>query len=273
MQEHSEILITGGTSGLGLELVKACLNKGYYVVAMGRDKSKLPVSGGRLEYARADFGDLSKTSGTLTDLCERHDFKFAINNAGILSPPEFTLTKDGSEYSFQVNFLAHLLINEIIIQMKKSNFPLVISTITSPVYRFTGKNLRYELSEPDYRPLKAYSDSKYFLALMCRYLSGRYSYRNVTAFSFDPGTFRSGIYRMQKPWFRNMYRIAAPFMRNPEKVAKIIIEILERKNIEPGKIYDLRKRTTTLSAPLNGLENDFWDYCAKKISPFLNHLT
>ena len=55
---------------------------------------------------------------------------------------------------------------------------------------------------------------------------------NLNCFSFDPGTFSSGIYRMQKRWFREMYRIAAPFMRSPVKVAKGLAELLLEDNID-----------------------------------------
>ncbi len=36
LQKQSKVLVTGGTSGLGLRLVKLFLKKGYEVVATGR---------------------------------------------------------------------------------------------------------------------------------------------------------------------------------------------------------------------------------------------
>lgn len=271
MHRSPQILITGGTSGLGLELVKAFQRKSYIVTALGRDPERLAGAGDKLEFAYTDFGNLNETAGIIKDLCRTHDFDYVINNAGILSPPGYMITKDGLEYTFQINFLAHLLINEVIIQSKNDLLPLMIAGITSPVYRLSGNRIRYGNDESDYKPLKAYSDSKYLLSLMCRHLPLRYHERNVNAFSFNPGIFSSGIYRIRKPWFGRMYRIAAPFMRRSEKVAEIFTEIFEFNNIETGKIYDLRKKTFSLPVSDSNTEKDFWNYCYKKIGQFLSH--
>jgi NAD(P)-dependent dehydrogenase (short-subunit alcohol dehydrogenase family) len=270
MQRSPQILITGGTSGLGLELVKVFLSKGYLVTALGRDPSQLPGGSYKPEFAYADFGDLKGSARIIKDLCRTHHFDYVINDAGILSPPDYATTKDGFEYTFQVNFLTHLLINEVIIQSRNDNFPIMIAAVTSPVYRLPGNRIRYGYGKSDYTALKAYSDSKYLLSLMCRHLSIKDLERNVKAFSFNPGVFRSGIYRIQKPWFRIMYRIAAPFMRGPGKVAKVFAEVLEFDKMETGKVYDLRKKAFSLSGSDSITENDFWKYCYEKISPFLN---
>jgi NAD(P)-dependent dehydrogenase (short-subunit alcohol dehydrogenase family) len=270
MHRSPQILITGGTSGLGLELVKVYLRKGYQVTALGRDPSQLPGGDYMPEFAYIDFGDLKESARIIKDLCRTHHFDYVINNAGILSPPDYTTTKDGFECTFQINFLTHLLINEVIIQSRVDNFPIMIAAVTSPVHRLPGNRKRYVYDKSGYTPLKAYSDSKFLLSLMCRHLSIRELKRNVKAFSFDPGVFRSGIYRIQKPWFRMMYRIAAPFMRSPGIVAEAFAEILEFNNIETGKVYDLRKRVFSLSGSDSTTEKDLWNYCYEKISPFLN---
>lgn len=265
-----KILITGGTSGLGLELVRLFLEKGYSVVAAGRDPSKLPDRYERLEFVRVDFGDLKGSAEIIEDITGKHCFSTIINNAGILSPFLYRSTADGFEYTFQVNFLTHLLLNEIIIKNKSEKLPLLIVAITSPAYRLHRLRSEHLLAERDYNPAKAYSGSKYLLSLMCRNLSSRHSKQNVIAISFDPGIFRSAIFRMQNPWFRSLYRIAAPFMRSPAKVARILKGILDSNNIDAGKIYNLRKKAFSLPVSDNGSEEVFWDCCLEKIRPFLN---
>ena len=270
MQESTsqlpKILITGGTSGLGHELVKIFLNKGYYVVTTGRRDLPLPESGKRFSMHKVDFSDLKSTAEVFRQIAEAHQFDLVINNAGILSPPKLTLTNDGMEYTFQVNFLAHLLADEIILNKLEDDRPLRIASVTSPVYRLasinSGKGKRY-------RALKAYSDSKLYLVLISKHLSQLHKDKRIVCFSFDPGTFGSGIYRMQSRFFSTLYWIAAPFMRKPSKVAGVLAEILTRKDVSGNVIYNLNKQMRQIPETDKDLTETFWKECFEKIRPFL----
>ncbi|MCJ7446372.1 MAG: SDR family NAD(P)-dependent oxidoreductase [Bacteroidales bacterium] len=266
---NKEILITGGTSGLGLELVKIFLSKGFFVVATGRQLLNLPGYEDRFKLYRIDFSDLKQTMSSLRNICEAHDLSYVVNNAGILSPPDFTSTNDGFEYTFQVNFLSQLLVNEIILQNLTHSKPIKIAAITSPVYKLSKIRLSDHQSKKGYRPLKAYSDSKLFLALMCRYLSAKYQDLNLSCFSFDPGVFSSGISRMQHNWFRKMYGIAAPYMRKPERVAAILAELLISYDICNGAIYNIRKKARHISVTEPSVYDLFWKDIYDKINTYL----
>jgi NAD(P)-dependent dehydrogenase (short-subunit alcohol dehydrogenase family) len=264
-----KILITGGTSGLGLELVKCFLKRGYEVLATGRVNKAIPDSHDRFTFCMTDLSDLNQTSDALKKICKENKFDIIINNAGVLSPPDMLLTDDGNEYSFQVNFLSHLLINEIIIRHHEFERPLKIAATVSLVYRFAENELKFLNSEKDYRPLEAYSNSKLYLALMCSHLPRKYQSCNLRCIGFDPGVFSSGIYRMQKGWFRFFYKVAAPFMRNPEKVAAGYADLIEREDLVNGAIYKTGSKTG--SVPLNDSQAvvEFWKLCYQMIEPFL----
>jgi NAD(P)-dependent dehydrogenase (short-subunit alcohol dehydrogenase family) len=252
-EKNKNILITGGTSGLGLELVRRFLDEGYNVVATGRQQKKLHLPGDRFTFYRIDFGDLKQVSAKTRKICNDHSISLVVNNAGVLSPSAYTETIDGLEYTFQINFLSHLLINEIVLSCSANENPIRIATITSPVRRFASICPVNSGSE-DYNPIRAYSSSKLYMALMNEFLAVRHGSENPECFSFDPGTFSSGIYRMQKGWFRGMYRIAAPFMRSPVSVAKVLT-VYRQKSL-PG--IEKQKRDA------------FIDSCYKLIDPFLN---
>jgi NAD(P)-dependent dehydrogenase (short-subunit alcohol dehydrogenase family) len=263
------VLITGGTSGLGLELVRIFLNKGYSVVATGRQTTEIPGFEDKFRLFKVDFSNLKQCAITFGQICDFFRFDLVINNAGILSPPGFTLTSDGYEYTFQVNFLAHLLLNEMIVSKQRDASPLKIAAVTSPVYRLAGAEMSSSQSKSGYKPLKAYSESKLFLALMCRHLALKYHDQEIIFVSFDPGTFSSGIYRMQGSIFRSLYRIAAPFMRKPSTVATALSEILDKKNLLNGTLYNLKKRTTYLPEPDSSIIETFWADCYEKIGIYL----
>jgi NAD(P)-dependent dehydrogenase (short-subunit alcohol dehydrogenase family) len=271
-QSHSgnhKILITGGTSGLGLQLVHRFLEAGYFVVSTGRQPVNLHRFGERYAFYRIDFSDLKQVAAETRKICKDHSFSLIVNNAGILSPPGYTETSDGLEYTFQINFLSHLLINEIFLSCSNNDNILRIAAVTSPVYRFAS--IRPLVSgSAEYNPIRSYSSSKLYMTLMPEFLSSRHGLMNPECFSFDPGTFSSGIYRMQNEWFRVMYRIAAPFMRSPVKIAKVLADIMLNTDIEHGSIYDSSYRQKSPPAIDKEEKAVFIESCYKLIDPFLN---
>ena len=267
--ESLKVLVTGGTSGLGLSIVKLFLRKGYEVVATGRQPVIIHENAGRFTFLMTDFSSLKQTEVAAKNLSRNFKFDIVINNAGVLSPPDFLLTVDGFEYTFQVNFLSHLLLNEIILCSARPGKPVRILNVTSMVYRIAENQFKIPDSESGYRPLKAYANSKLYLALMCVHLPDRYPAMNLKCIAFDPGIFNSGIYRMQKKWFRVMYRAGALFMKSPEITAIRIGKILEREDLINGTIYQSVNRKKKIPAIENKATSDFWNECYKVIGPFL----
>ncbi len=223
----------------------------------------------RFKLFTTDFSDLKQTAGTIRKICDSFNFDIIINNAGILSPPDLTVTSDGFEYTFQVNFLSHLLVNEIIIRSRVEDKPLISVAVTSPVYHVAKPGLSFTSSKKTYRPLKAYSESKLLLALMCKHYSELHKGSGMKFIAFNPGVFSSHIYRMQSQWFRVMYKTGAPFMVSARKVALILEKTLEREDLTDGSVYDLRGRSRTVPWMNESSDGDFWRECYRQIEQFL----
>ena len=266
MPDLKRILITGGTSGLGGELVKNFHRRGFHVVTTGRREAPDFGFSERFSYYRVDFSNLEMTASVFLEIAALHQFDIVINNAGILSPPDYTVTRNGHEYTFQVNFLAHMLADIILLKAIPAEKPLIMASITSPVYKLAKIDIN---TKRQYNAMQAYSDSKLYQAILCPYLSDSFKGMNLTCCSFNPGVFGSGIYRMRGPVFRLLYRIAAPFMRSPERVAGVLSDILTGKEIEPGVIYNIRKVTNKIPQPDPAVSDNFWSECHKFIEPYI----
>jgi NAD(P)-dependent dehydrogenase (short-subunit alcohol dehydrogenase family) len=267
--QASEILITGGTSGLGYQLVKLFIEKGYHVVTTGRRSTAFIGSEKDVSFYSVDFGDLEATATTFRKIAAIHRFGIIINNAGVLSLSKPATTRNGLEYTFQVNFLSHLLANEIILQTTPADGELLIASVTSPVYKLAGLGKE---KRDDYNALRVYSESKLYLALMSEYLSELFKARKITCINYDPGVFGSGIYRSHSLIFSSLYRIASPFMRKPSKVAAGLVKIITAENLSCKVIYDIKGRVKPVPENDKAIRDAFWADCQEKINPFLENL-
>jgi NAD(P)-dependent dehydrogenase (short-subunit alcohol dehydrogenase family) len=255
------ILITGGSSGLGLELVKLFHEKGFDVICTGRQTKNLPGYQKRFRFISIDFCNLANTALIISEICKTSLPDFIICNAGILSPPEYTRTDDGFELTFQVNFLANLLVNEVIIRNIPDDHHLRIASVTSPVYKMAKTFPELNGDNRIYKPLKSYSDSKLYLAMIGNHLTTKYPGKNLSCFSVDPGVFSSSIYRTQGKFFRSLYGIAAPFMRDPSLVAASIYEMMVNPEFSDGAIFNTRRRRELLPQFDLALTGSFWAEC------------
>lgn len=263
------ILVTGGTSGLGLAVVRYFLAAGHNVWATGRDIKNINFNDDRFHFLEVDFSDLNQVSEVINNLnLLSLKFDIIINNAGILSPPSYTTTKNGLEYALQVNFLSHLLIDELIIKRISNSDVLTVVSVTSPVYKHVKPGFRIP-DAVNYRSFISYAESKLYLLLIGEYLHNKYPQKNLKFIGFNPGVFGSGIYRMQKNWFQNMYRIAAPFMRSPGKVARNLIKILEQENLVYGNVYSKPAFSQNIRIKNSGEARKFMDECGYLIIPYL----
>jgi NAD(P)-dependent dehydrogenase (short-subunit alcohol dehydrogenase family) len=267
------VLITGGSSGLGLEIVRIFLENGYDVICTGRQPGKLKHFNKRLRFVNVDFCDLADTYRAIGSICKEKQPALLICNAGILSPPVFTKTDDGFEITFQVNFLAHLLIAETIIWNMYPGGKIRIASITSPVYAIPRSFPGMGCSQDDYRPLISYSNSKLLIALMGKHLEEKYSDREIVSFSVDPGVFSSAIYRSQGAIFRRLYRIASPFMRKPSAVANFIFRISTSIEEPGGRIFDTKGKEKDFPSFSPEVSRPFWQICDKLINMYAENKT
>jgi NAD(P)-dependent dehydrogenase (short-subunit alcohol dehydrogenase family) len=259
------ILVTGGTNGLGLEIARILTAGGATVYAFGRSQ-KTPVTGpGKYIFVQADFARLTEIKDRVSELTGNGVlFDAVICNAGVLSPPDFQLTTDGFEYTFQVNFLSHLVVNELLLNKNALAANAGIMVTTSPVYKYFRPS--FELPSPDlYKPFRVYSDSKYYTLLIGEFFRKRYPGSDFIFTGFDPGTFSSGIYRMQAGWFHAVYRAGSYFMRGPAKVAAAAVMSLSDEKKAFNTVYSVRGGMRKFIPSEPGRAADFTDKCFESL--------
>lgn len=225
----STALVTGATSGIGLEIAAGLAMMGCKVLVHGRtgassDSAVADISG-RVKGAAliplaADFASLGQVdalAGVVLDKAPGLDL--LILNAGVLLP-HLQLSQDGLELHFAVNHLAHFHLTNRLLPLLKANSPARIVVVSSVSHAFGVLDLDdLQFARRPYTELSAYSQSKLANILFTRALAKRLEGSGVTANALHPGAVSTNIARSGS-LMDLAYRLWRPFMLSPFAGAK-----------------------------------------------------
>ncbi|MEV0442106.1 SDR family NAD(P)-dependent oxidoreductase [Streptomyces spectabilis] len=185
-------LVTGATSGIGFETARLLAERGVTVLLHGRtvDEARAavdaliaatPADAVRPHPVAADFTCLEEVERLARDVVTDHPhLDVLVNNAGIAAPERHTVTADGNEIAFQVNFLAHYLLTSLLEPALTSERGGRVVNVSSSLHRTAS----IQWSDPNrarrYSRLAAYAQSQLALTVFA-------ADPRVTAVSVHPG--------------------------------------------------------------------------------------
>lgn len=195
--KDKRFLITGASSGIGLETARALVSRGASVVGTSRDLAKADAAiaalrntafpgGGSLELIELDLASLQSVRACADKLlADGQPFDAIIANAGIMAPP-FGRTADGFELQFGTNYLGHFALIKRIAPLLADNGRLVV--LSSQAHRVAD----VDLDDPNferqaYEPFVAYGRSKTACSLLAVEFDRRHRHRGIRAASVMPG--------------------------------------------------------------------------------------
>lgn len=197
--KNKVILITGATDGIGKQTAIDAAKKGAQVIVHGREDERIFNTLKEIREIneevygiRADFCDLSQVVEAAKDINDNFNkIDILFNNAAeFLKKRE--ITKDGFERTFQVNYLAHVLLTERLISkikdVKDSRILNVTSMIHSSAVDF--ENLR---GEKNYSGKERYSLTKLLNILHAYKLGHKYANNSVSINCLHPGVIETKL--------------------------------------------------------------------------------
>ncbi len=219
------VLVTGATSGIGLEAARELARMGARVVLGVRDAARgaavaleIARAGGAAEVLPIDLASFGSVREAVRRFEASHGaLDVLVNNAGT-AVRRREVTADGHERTWQTNFLgAYLLTRLLLPALRRAPRPRVVN-VGSDAHR-TGRidweNLELERGYGAYR---AYANTKLALLLFTRELARREP--GVAANVLHPGAIATGIWRPAPPPLR--WLIGAILPSSPRGAAPVV---------------------------------------------------
>jgi NAD(P)-dependent dehydrogenase (short-subunit alcohol dehydrogenase family) len=194
--EGKVCVITGATSGLGLEAAERLAKLGARLVLVGRDEARGAAALARLRAsvpgvaARILYGDLSRLAemkrigGEIAASEPRIDV--LINNAGALFASRH-VTPDGLELTFALNHMAYFVVTSLLLDNLKASAPSRIVSTASFAHRGQALDFGDLQATKSYGGMRVYGRSKLANILFTRELARRLAGSGVTANCLHPG--------------------------------------------------------------------------------------
>lgn len=204
-------IVTGASSGLGLESVVQLAASGIEVVLVCRTIEKAEQSAAevrarlsknvRLSPMAADLSSQADIRRLAGDLQIRYDhIDVLLNNAGAVFA-RFQKSADGLEMNMAVNHFSYFLLTNLLLpQLKKAPRGRIVN-LSSNAHHMGNMDVESFTHERNYSLLKAYAQSKLANVLFTTELAQQLSGTTVAVNTVSPGRVRTTIGSRNQPLF------------------------------------------------------------------------
>ena len=236
-------LITGATSGLGLAVTKIIANMGVNTIMLSRTRDegekallevKKEISNASLDLMFCDLASMSSIQNFIKDFKGKYSsLDLLFNNAAVMKQKR-TVTEDGFEMMFQVNYLAPFILMKSFLELLKnsSSHQIINNGRPADKYRLDFDDLQFS---KNYHMYDSFFQTKLCLLFASLELSRRQKSDDIVVTMADPGPFKSKLVR-DVPlvgWVKNLF--SAPVEKAAENIMFVITSQEANKN--SGKVY------------------------------------
>lgn len=289
---HLTAIITGGTSGIGLEAARVLGMRGAHVIIAARNTKAASESkemilkmnpNARIDYLQLDLSSTKSVRSFVQQfLALNIPLNILINNAGVMFCP-FQLTEDGTESQFATNHIGHFLLTNLLVDKMKSSakdsgIEGRIVNLSSVAHTYTyPEGIAFDsINDPDkYSEKKAYGQSKLANLLHSNALSRKLEEEgvNITVNSVHPGLVTTNLFRHSGLGMSVFKAMSFFLWKNIPQGAATTCYIALHPNLKgvTGKYFaDCNITTPSKFATDKSLADKLWDFSIKFIDSLPN---
>jgi retinol dehydrogenase-13 len=244
-------IISGATSGVGLEASKRLARAAAHIVMVCRNQEKAERISGEIrtrwkvpvDIIIADFSRLEEVRKAAEVILSNYPkIDVLINSAG-LHVTKRTYTTEGFEMVFCVNHLAPFLLTQLLIDRLKESAPARILQVNSEGHRFNGLDPEdLDWKKRHYTGLRSYGASKTAQLLTVWELADRLKGSGVTINALHPGDVKTNIGNNNGwlyKWF--LHHVTWHFLKDPAISGEAIYYLASAPEISDvsGRFFNL----------------------------------
>jgi NAD(P)-dependent dehydrogenase (short-subunit alcohol dehydrogenase family) len=271
------VLVTGATSGIGLQASIDLARRGARVVMVGRDPRRSDAALAEVN-ARSGSPDVSllmcdvSSQAAVRRLAAEYRARYdrldvLVNNAGGVNKTRGT-TVDGIETTFAVNHLGGFLLTNLLLDLIVTSAPARIITVSSVGHRQGTLDFDDLGFERGYSIMRAYSRSKLANVLFANELARRLAGTGVTSNSLHPGAVDTGIWSGAPLWAKPFIQISRWFFISAEQGGSYIVALAVGPELSEitGKYFERHRMIEPSPLAANGaLGRQLWDVSASMV--------
>ncbi|TFB03034.1 hypothetical protein CCMA1212_004987 [Trichoderma ghanense] len=301
-QEGKVFIVTGGASGIGLELSRILYlkNAKVYIATRSEEKARQAIadiqasgtSSGSLEFLHLDLADLTSIKASAEEFKAKESKLHVLwNNAGVSQPPAGSVSAQGIELQLATNCLGPFAFTQLLLPLLRSTAAdeatpkgsVRVVWLSSQVMELSAPQdgiILEEIKTPTKDRNRNYTNSKtgnYFLATE---LARREGPSSIVSVSLNPGALNTNLLRHTP----HLKYLAYPLLHKPrmgalsELYAGLSTDIGLENNgcyvIPWGRIsHNVRADLVKASRPTeeggSGRAEEFWEICAEKTRDYL----
>lgn len=246
---NKNVIVTGGSSGIGFETAHALAGMDASVWIVGRDeaRSKAAVAkikeftgNEKVEYLLADLSSIHSVDNLGQEIHSKLDrLDVLVNNAGAFFMRR-KVTADGLEMTFALNHVNYFLLTSLLMDLiKKSGNGRIVNVSSAAHYSGHVDFSDLQLSR-GFNPMRAYGTSKLMNVLFTYELNRRLNGDGITVNALHPGFVASNFGRSNGGLLDPIFKIVQLGAISTEQGAKTSVYLASSPDVEgvSGKYFD-----------------------------------
>jgi NAD(P)-dependent dehydrogenase (short-subunit alcohol dehydrogenase family) len=269
-----DVLVTGGSSGLGAATAAGLAALGARVHLVGRKADNLQTSAAKIRVRQpdaelvvheADISDLDAVRRLTTELADQLTRLHGVVHCAGVMPPDRKETRQGHEMAFATHVLGPFLLTTGLRPLLQADRDGRVVFVSSGGMYTAALEADFEYTQGEFKGVRAYARTKRMQVVLTEQLGAAFQADNdPVVHSMHPGWASTPGITDSLPGFN---KIVKPILRSPESGADTIVwlTVAAEAGLSTGKFWQDRRTRPTHYLPWQQddpvIRRQLWDTC------------